>query len=96
MPSSHATPVRARVHVSGTVQGVGFRYFTLHAARELGLVGWVRNVSTGSVEAEVEGPDDKVTAFIEVMRRGPSSSVVRELHSQRIPPMGDTSFDIRT
>ena len=95
MTGSQATQVRIHVTVSGTVQGVGFRYFAMQTARDLGLRGWVKNLGTGVVEAEAEGPGDKVDAFVETLRRGPSSAVVRDVRVQRVPPLGDTSFTIR-
>ena len=48
--------VRAHIHFSGSVQGVGFRYTTLSFAQELSLTGWVKNLPDGRVEAVVEGP----------------------------------------
>ena len=41
--------------VQGTVQGVGFRYYTRHLASTLGLAGFVKNLSDGNVEIEAEG-----------------------------------------
>ena len=45
-PASHS---RVHMLVTGMVQGVGFRYFTVMAARRYGLTGWVRNRMDGSV-----------------------------------------------
>jgi len=58
------------------VQGVGFRYFVQHHARQLGLTGWVRNLPNGSVEILAEGNRDFVEGFIVHVRRGPHSAVV--------------------
>ena len=52
--------VRAHIHFSGTVQGVGFRYTTLNYAKALSLSGWVKNISDGRVEAVAEGPRAKI------------------------------------
>lgn len=64
--------MRVRVHVQGRVQGVGFRYSAQTAASDLGLTGWVRNRPDSSVEAEAQGPDDAVDAFVRWCHEGPS------------------------
>ncbi|WP_144662463.1 acylphosphatase [Paenarthrobacter nicotinovorans] len=46
---------RLTAHVTGVVQGVGFRYWTARKADELGLTGTVRNNADGSVELVAEG-----------------------------------------
>jgi acylphosphatase len=80
----------------GVVQGVGFRWFTMRAARRLGLAGWVRNDSDGSVEVLVEGSETVVDRFIEDLRRGPEGASVSEVRrgaeaaSGRLP----TPFEI--
>jgi acylphosphatase len=73
------TGVGLRVHivVSGRVQGVGFRYATIHAARRLALIGWVRNAPDGSVEIVADGPPDAVRALIDWCRQGPPSARVQ-------------------
>jgi len=50
--------VRKHIYFYGRVQGVGFRYYAVQKAGQLGLAGWVRNRYDGSVEMEVEGADD--------------------------------------
>uniref|UniRef100_T1IQP0 Acylphosphatase n=1 Tax=Strigamia maritima TaxID=126957 RepID=T1IQP0_STRMM len=47
--------------VFGKVQGVFFRKYTQHKAKELGLTGWVRNTSEGTVVGQMEGDDTKVS-----------------------------------
>ncbi len=60
--------VRKAITVYGFVQGVGFRYRTVHAANAVGCTGWVRNNSDGSVSMEIQGTEeqiDKVFLMIE-------------------------------
>jgi len=66
--------------VIGLVQGVGFRYFTFKRARELGIKGFVKNLPDGTVEVEAEGDRGQLEALIEVLKVGPRSAVVNDLH----------------
>lgn len=68
-----------RFFVAGCVQGVGFRAFLIREADRMGLVGWARNRSDGSVEALAAGPDAAVAAFLEAARRGPGAARVNRL-----------------
>ena len=65
--------------ISGRVQGVGYRYYMQRKARELGIAGWVRNRSDGTVEAVVHGSPEQVNAIVAWARRGPPSAVVAEV-----------------
>jgi acylphosphatase len=65
-----------RLSITGRVQGVGFRDFMQRRARALGVTGWVRNRSDGSVEAVVQGSDDAVNQIIALARQGPRSAHV--------------------
>lgn len=71
-----------RFRVYGMVQGVGYRYFTLHSARALGITGYVQNLPDGSVLVVARGDEPALGALEEVLHRGPSFSrverVVRE------------------
>jgi len=71
--------VTRRLRISGAVQGVGFRMYMMRKARELGVAGWVRNRSDGSVEAVVQGPAEAVEAIIAWARRGPPSACVNDV-----------------
>ena len=56
--------VRKHILFYGRVQGVGFRYYAVHKASQLGLTGWVRNLYDGSVEMEVEGQEPLIDELI--------------------------------
>lgn len=68
--------VRRAFRVIGRVQGVGFRYWTQRRATELGLRGWVRNETDGSVVVHAFGAADGVAALEEALGRGPIASRV--------------------
>ena len=69
--SSMRALVRARVVISGRVQGVLFRQSARAKALELGLSGWAHNLLDGTVEIMCEGEKERVEQFIEWTRRGP-------------------------
>lgn len=62
--------------ITGLVQGVGYRASFARQAVDLGLRGWVRNLSDGSVEAEVDGDAAAVDAIINWSRQGPPTARV--------------------
>ena len=62
--------VRKHIFFSGWVQGVGFRYRALYAARGMGLTGWVRNLWDGRVEMEVQGEPEKIERLIARLKEG--------------------------
>ncbi len=70
-----------RLHalITGMVQGVGFRFFVLRSAEELGLAGWVRNRWDGRVEVAAEGPHDALNKLLLKLRRGPMSAQVEDV-----------------
>lgn len=75
-----AGPGEARAYtVVGRVQGVGFRAFVRHTARELGLAGWVRNQPDGSVAIEAWGDGEVLGRFEDRLRVGPPASRVERL-----------------
>ena len=66
-----------KIVVSGRVQGVYFRAFTYHRAKQLGLTGYVRNVPGGkAVEVQAEGEKDKLEELINSLRKGPAGARV--------------------
>jgi len=76
---THQLIMVKHLQISGRVQGVGFRYHAIKAARELGVTGWVRNRYDGSVEAMVQGAPEAVDAMIAWARRGPPGAVVTDV-----------------
>ena len=86
---------RARVVVSGVVQGVFFRTETRDRARSLGVAGWIRNVPDGTVEAAFEGDDERVDSMVDWCRRGPSGASVEQVEVEWVGPEGEVGFSIR-
>jgi acylphosphatase len=72
----------ALLRVRGRVQGVGYRDWAIRTARNLGLIGWVRNRIDQSVEALIAGDETAVAAMIEACRRGPPAARVDEVEVQ--------------
>lgn len=81
-------PIRARILVSGHVQGVAYRAFTQDAASRMKLCGGVRNVADGRVEVDVEGEQGAVEAFVELLRTGPPMARVDDLELRWERPTG--------
>ena len=81
--------------VTGMVQGVGFRYFTVRQAQDLGLCGWVRNLPDGRVEAVAQGHDADVGTLIDLLRTGPAASEVTDLKVEEIEHGAFIGFDVR-
>lgn len=80
--------IARRFIVRGRVQGVGFRYFAIRAARECGVVGTVRNMADGSVEAIAEGEPDRIAEFRRKLEHGPSYSHVVAVEESDLQPTG--------
>jgi acylphosphatase len=68
-----------RLRIAGKVQGVGYRIWATRTAADLGLRGWVRNRTDGSVEALVTGTPDAVAALVEACREGPRGACVSDV-----------------
>ncbi len=83
-----------QIHITGIVQGVGFRPFVYNLAVRLNLKGWVRNTSAG-VDIEADGEQEALDAFLKALRdEAPPLSRIDELTASFRPANGFTSFDI--
>lgn len=84
-----------RLRIYGRVQGVGYRAWAIRVAGELGLRGWVRNRSDGTVEMLATGAKDALAALIEASRRGPHMAEVLDIAVADAEPEGSTGFAAR-
>jgi acylphosphatase len=80
--------VARRFFVSGDVQGVGYRFFAQRAAARHQVVGYVKNLSDGRVEALAEGPANSVEAFKHELATGPRFSSVAHVEEINLDPSG--------
>jgi acylphosphatase len=71
--------VTLQLRITGNVQGVWFRGWTVKTARGFGLTGWVRNRRDGAVEARIHGPRSAVEATVVASREGPPAARVAEV-----------------
>jgi acylphosphatase len=86
--------LHAEVH--GYVQGVGFRYFVIQRAVQLGLRGYVRNESNGEVEVVAQGPRPALERLLTLLWQGPSGAYVRDVESKwRKPAEYLSGFHVR-
>ncbi|WP_213687432.1 acylphosphatase [Acinetobacter sp. WY4] len=66
-----------KMNISGQVQGVGYRYWFAEQAQALGLKGYVKNLSTGEVEAVIAGTDSQLQEMITRSWKGPARAIVQ-------------------
>jgi acylphosphatase len=86
--------VTQRIMVTGRVQGVGFRTWTMGAARDLGLRGWVRNTNS-AVEIMASGGEDALAMLVEACRRGPRLARVENVDVEPAEDAGWKGFNKR-
>jgi acylphosphatase len=87
--------IQKRALISGRVQGVFFRDFTRRTARRHGVVGWVRNLSDGRVEALLEGEPSSVEAVLDALHDGPPAARVDDISVSEETPAGHHGFEVR-
>jgi len=70
-----------RVIISGRVQGVSYRAWTVATASDFDLKGWVRNRSEGTVEAVFSGEESQVAAMLDACKEGPPSARINKIET---------------
>jgi acylphosphatase len=89
--------VRLEITARGVVQGVGFRWFVVRRATELGLTGWVANEPDGSVHCVAEGSPYAIDRMEAIIRTGPMGAIVEHVTAVRMPATGSFGgFGIRS
>jgi acylphosphatase len=86
-----ANKIARRFFISGDVQGVGFRFFAQRAAARHQVVGFVKNLDDGRVEALAEGPAQSVEEFKHELATGPRFSSVTYVEEINLDPSGTYS-----
>lgn len=71
--------VQYEITVTGRVQGVGYRYFAVQKANEMGITGWVKNTVDGSVIIVAQGIEEEIKTFIDYLYIGPTSARVNQI-----------------
>ena len=84
-----------RLTIRGRVQGVFYRDWTVENARELGLVGWVRNEADGTVAAHLEGEAQAVETMVARMQDGPPHAAPKRIERREVEPEGLAGFERR-
>ena len=88
------TKIRKHIIFYGRVQGVGFRYYAVNKANQLGLTGWVRNLPDGTVEMEVQGHEEQIDELI-IFLQNRTYIWIERLDAKTIPLIDDLKFEER-
>lgn len=86
--------IRKHIIFYGRVQGVGFRYHATYESRSLGLTGWVRNLSDGTVEMEVQGDPAKIDRMLAYLD-GQKYIRIEGMDTKELPLKRESGFDER-
>ena len=87
----------SRIILKGDVQMVGFRYYSMRIAGQLGVKGYVRNLASGDVEIVGVVNKEKMKEFIDMLKKGPPSADVREVEVDYNYPLTEkfSGFNVR-
>lgn len=81
-----------RLRIEGFVQAVGYRNYVMSEASRLGVDGWVRNRSDGTVEALVSGPNAAVETLVGLCMKGPPGARVANVELHKAEPATEKGF----
>ena len=84
-----------RLRIEGFVQAVGYRNFVIEQATRLGVDGWIRNRSDGTVEVLVSGANKDVETLVGLCMKGPPGSTVRDVELHKAEPPAEKGFKRR-
>lgn len=70
---------QVHIFITGSVQGVGFRFFIKSHARQFSIVGWAANTEDGKVEAVLQGSEENIIDLIEKCKKGPFLAEVKNI-----------------
>ena len=88
------TKIRKHIIFYGRVQGVGFRYYAVNKANQLGLTGWVRNLPDGTVEMDVQGNEPSIDELI-IFLQNRTYIWIERLDARSIPLIEEFGFEER-
>jgi acylphosphatase len=91
---SQCVNIARRLRILGQVQGVCYRESMRRESESVGVVGWVRNMSDGSVEAWLEGDESSIDAMIIWARRGSPYALVSRVEVETVRPEGHHRFSV--
>lgn len=91
MTSTESTTQARRYVVRGRVQGVGFRWFVEREAHILGIAGWVRNNSNGTVEVLAMGTREQLAGLRSRLQQGPRAARVDDVEESEASPVAGLS-----
>ncbi len=84
------------IKITGRVQGVGFRYFAVKKANEIGISGWVKNGRDGGVTIIAQGSQAGLDTFVDYLKIGPALSRVDRVLKYEMPISGEfPDFEVR-
>ena len=96
MAASKKEMRRIHAFVSGTVQGVGYRYFVYEQAQRFDCTGWVRNIASGQVELEVQTATVNLVPFFSALMEGPRMAYVTNIDRTALDlKEGERGFEVR-
>ncbi len=83
------------IQISGKVQKVGFRFYSMQAAYKYNLKGYSKNMMDGSVLIEAEGEEEDLNGYLLWCKNGPPGSKVTDVKVEEGDIIGFTEFEIR-
>ncbi|MGC8976330.1 MAG: acylphosphatase [Candidatus Ratteibacteria bacterium] len=87
---------RYHIYISGRVQGVGFRWYAQRIAKNIDILGWVKNLPDGKVEIVAEGNEENLERFIEELKKGYLGGNIRNIEKIEEKYTGEfKNFQIR-